>query len=104
MHLTSILIAFIVICMAIICVRKRAIIQQLTWKERFIALGLTSILFVITVVGYHFIDYGVCLLEATNLTRILVWFVYNFIAFCLVAVILEKYLPEKLVHALVRHT
>ncbi len=104
MHLTSILIAFIGICIAVVCIRKRTTIQQLTWKERFIALALSSILFSIMVVGYYFLDYGICLLAASSLTRILVWFVYSFIGFCFVAVILEKYLPEKLVHALIRHT
>lgn len=101
--LLSILITAIVLILVIQIVRKRAIIKQLTRKERYLALASYCGLFTIMIIGYHFLDKWIMILDVTQFIRSVIFFVYCFITVCLIAVLLERMLPKKLLSALIKH-
>jgi hypothetical protein len=101
MLLRSILITAIVLLLMIQIIRKRAIIRQLTPKERIIALLSSCSLFAVMIIGYHFLDRWVQIVGVSDFIRGVVFFVYCFIVICVIAVLLEKMLPKKLLYALI---
>lgn len=102
MVLRGILITAIVLLLVIQMVRKRAIIRQLTLKERFIALLSYCGLFAVMIIGYHFLDNWILGSDLSNFIRCVIFFVYCFIVVCLIAVLLERLLPKKLLHAFIK--
>lgn len=102
MVLRSILITAIVLLLMIQIIRKRAIIRQLTPKERVIALLSSCSLFVVMIVGYHFLDRWVQFAGISYFIRVIVFFVYCFVVICVIAVLLEKMLPKKLLYAFIK--
>lgn len=102
MILRSILITAIVLLLMIQIIRKRAIIRQLTPKERAIALLSSCSLFAVMIVGYHFLDKWVQVVGVSSFIRCVVFFVYCFIVVCVIAVLLERMLPKKLLYAFIK--
>lgn len=100
--LLSILITAIILLLVIQIFRKREIIKQLTRKERYLALTSYCGLFTLMIIGYHFLDKWIMLLDVTKFIRSVVFFVYCVITVCLIAVLLERMLPKKLLSVLLK--